>query len=121
MQVRVVTQNSGSLHRIILVVLGKLLQRVEGLLIDQVPLLNPAFDAAGRSDPRKAFFVVQDLDPFAVFDVANAAINCRDLVPQRGLRRGHVGHLEDAVASVAAARKQQGGHSQRQRKAANAR
>ena len=114
MQVRLVTQNAGSLHRSILVVLGKFLKFVERLLVDQISLLDPAFNSARRAYFREALFAVQNLNALAVFNIADAVINGGHLVAQACLRRRNISHFKDVMAvPVAGGKRKQAGQNQR--------
>src|ERR1700756_5037118 len=93
MQVGVVAQHAWSLHGVILILLREFLQRIGGFLIDQIALLNPAFESAGGSHTRKAFLAIEHFDAHSIFYVADAVINGSSLVSQPGLRRRHVSHL----------------------------
>ncbi len=109
-QVGLVPQNAGSLHRIVLIVLRQLLQSVEGFLVHQEALLDPAFDAAGGTNAGKALFAFQDFHALTIFHVADPVIDGRNLVTQGGLRRRDISHFEHATASTTASAT---GHHQR--------
>jgi hypothetical protein len=104
-QVGLVAQDAGRLHRIAQIILREFLQSVVGLLVDQVPLLDPAFQAAGRAHTRESLLAVDNLDTLSILHVSNAVVDGRNLVPQRGLRRRNIGYFEDAMASMPAAGK----------------
>ena len=86
-QVRLIPQHARRLHRIVQVLLREFLQSIVGLLIHQVALLDPTFDAACRAHPGKALLVLQHLDPLAVLDGSHAVIDGSHPVAQRGLQR----------------------------------
>lgn len=85
-QVRVIAQNTRRLHGILLMVARQLLQRIVGLLIDEISLLDPAFQPAGRAHPRETFFTIDDFQALAIFYIADAVVNGRNLIAQRRLR-----------------------------------
>ena len=74
---------------------------VVGFLVDKKSLLDPALDAAGRTDASKSLFAVDDLDALPVLDVPYAVVNGRNLVAQGSLRRRNVRNLEYAVTVTA--------------------
>ena len=108
-QVGFIPQDSGSLHSIVLVVLREFLQSVEGLLIDEEPLLDPAFDSGGGADASEALLAVQHFDALSIFHVADAIEDGRHLIAQRGLRRGDIGHVQYPMASAPTCRKHEKG------------
>ena len=59
MEVCLVSQDPGSLQGVILVFLREFLNCVEGFLVDKKSLLDPALDAAGRTDASKSLFAVE--------------------------------------------------------------
>src|SRR5215472_11831433 len=100
-QVRFVTEHTWSLQGIVLIVLREFLEGVERLLVNQVALLDPAFEAAGGADTGKAFFAIEDLDSVAILYGAEAVVHGRDLVPQRSLGGRDVRDFEHAVSAAA--------------------
>jgi len=96
-QIGVIAENAGSLHWVVPVVLSESLYCIEGLLIHEITLLNPAFAATGRAHPGEAFFALQNLDAVAVLYRSHAVIDGRHLVAQRRLRRRDIGHFEHVV------------------------
>jgi hypothetical protein len=80
MQICIVAQNSRRLYRIILIVFCKFLDAVVGLLIHQIPLLDPAFESTGGAHARETLFAVHHFDALSIFHVADAVINGRHLV-----------------------------------------
>jgi hypothetical protein len=101
-QVGLIAQDARSLNWIVLVVLTQLLQAVESFLVDQEPLLDPAFDATGGANTGKTPVAIEDLDALAILDVADAVIDGGNLVAQGSLGRRNIGYLEHAVTSAAA-------------------
>src|SRR5580693_7486491 len=89
-----IPQNSWGLHGIVLIVSGKFLQGVEGFLIDQEALFDPAFDSAGGAYADETLLALQHLDALSILHVADAIEDGRHLVAQRGLRRRDICHLE---------------------------
>jgi hypothetical protein len=86
--------------------LGQLLQGVEGFLIDEIALLDPALNAAAGANTGEAAITVYDLHAFAIFDVTYAVVDGGHLVAQTGLRRRHVGDLQHAMSSIADGKQQ---------------
>src|ERR1700722_4365495 len=101
-QVRVVAQPSWSLYRIAYIILGQFLYGVVGSLVDQVTLLDPAFDSSCGANAGESFFPLQDLDSFAIFHPAPAVVPGGFLVAAAGLPRRHVIDLDHATASAIA-------------------
>jgi hypothetical protein len=87
--------------------LREFLEGVECRLIDQISLLDPALDSASSAHARETLLVLQDFHALAIFHIADAVINGRNLVAQPHLRRRHVRHLKDAMAPSATGRKQE--------------
>src|ERR1700722_184787 len=106
-QIGIVAKDSGSLHKIALIIFCEFLQSVEGLLIDQISLLDPALDSTAGPYPREALLMLQTLDAVSVFHLSDAVVNGRNLVAQPRLRCRHVGHLKHAVTSAIAGGKRQ--------------
>ncbi|HKH98885.1 MAG TPA: hypothetical protein VJ999_07245 [Candidatus Sulfotelmatobacter sp.] len=120
-QIGLIAQDSGSLHRIALVIPGELLQTIEGFLIHQVTLLDPTLDAGGRAHPGKAFLAFQNLDAVSILHAADAVTDRSHLIAQRRLLRRDIGHSQHAVTPATAPLKQKKrAHDQRHSKAASA-
>lgn len=97
-QVRIVTENSRSLHRIVQIILCELLQAIVGSLVDQIALLDPSLDAPGSSDAGETLFAFQHLNPLAILYRADAVVHRGELVAQAGLRRRDVIDLQYSMA-----------------------
>ena len=106
-QIGLVPQNSWSLHGNLLIIGREFLQGIEGFLVDQEPLLDPAFDSGGGAHAGEALLAIQDLHALPIFHVADSVKHGRNLVAQCRLRRRHVGHFEHPMTSAPAPRKQQ--------------
>src|SRR5215470_2566926 len=102
-QVRVIPQNSRRLQGRVLIVLREFLQAVEGLLIDQVTLLDPALNAGCSTHSGESFFVVEDFDALSVLDGSDTVVDGRDLIAQSRLWRGDIVDFQDAMTASAAA------------------
>ena len=100
-QVGVVAQHAGGLHRVALIVLRELLHPVVGLLIYQIALFNPTFDPARGAHPRETLFMIKNFHALPVLDGAILVVDRRDLVAKRGLRCRHISHLQHAMAASA--------------------
>lgn len=81
-EIRVVAQDAGRLHRVGEILLRELLQCVIGGLIDKVALLDPAFEASGGAHAGEAFFVLKNLDALSVFYGADAVEHGRNLIAE---------------------------------------
>ena len=99
-QVRVVAQHPGGLHGIAQVIFRQLLQTIVDLLIHQVALLDPAFDAAPGSHPCKALFVLQHFHSLAVLHGADPVVDGGHLIAQRSLHRRDIVHFQHAVPAA---------------------
>src|ERR1700722_12475798 len=88
-----IPQDAGSLRGRVLIVRRQLLEAVEGLLIDQEALLDPAFNSAGGAYSHKTLFAFQHLDALSVLHVAHAVVDRCYLIAQRGLRGVHVRYI----------------------------
>ncbi len=102
MQVALVAQNAWGLHRIVRILLRKLLQKIIGALIDQVALLDPAFETARGAHAGEALLVLQYLHTLAILHVAHAVEDSGYLIAQRRLRRGNVIDFEHAMMAAIA-------------------
>ena len=115
-QIRVIAQDARGLHRIRLIVLRELLDRVVSFLVDQVALLDPAFQATGGAHAGKMLFVIDHFHALAVFHRAHAVISRSHLIAQRSLWRGNISHFEHAAsATVACGKRDEGSGGQQGR------
>jgi hypothetical protein len=103
-QVGVVAQHAGRLHGIVKVIFRQRLQSIVGFLIDEVALLDPAFNAARGAHPGEAFFVLQHFHALSVLDGADAVVNGCDLIAQRSLYGRDIIHFQYAVPAAIAGR-----------------
>lgn len=81
-KIRVIAQDAGRLHRVGEVLLRELLQSVVGGLVDEVALLDPAFEASGGAHAGEAFFVLKNLHSLSVFHGTDAVEDCRYLIAE---------------------------------------
>src|ERR1700736_466257 len=100
-QIGVIAQHTGGLHRIVLIILRELLHAVVGLLIYEIALFNPTFDPARRAHPRETLFMIKNFQALSVLDSAILVIDCRNLVAQRGLWCRHISDFQHAMAASA--------------------
>ena len=85
-EIGLVAQDPRGLYGIVLIVLGELLQAVEGLLVDQIALLDPTLHAGARANARESLFAIEYLHPLSVLHGANTVVYGCDLVAERCLR-----------------------------------
>src|SRR5947209_13397295 len=104
-QVRVVAQDTGSLHRSVGILFRECLQPVVGLLIYKVTLLDPPLDAARRAHSCEPLLAVEDFEALSVLHCCDAIVNGCNLVAESGLRCRNVSYFEDTMASAAAGSK----------------
>ena len=101
-QVGLVTGGGSAHKRHIFLFLRKFLKTVEDLLINQVSLFHPTFEASARSNARKSLFAIQNFNPVAVSGESNLVEHLRKLIAKYDLRRSYVIHFEHtSVASIA--------------------
>src|ERR1700716_140254 len=113
--IRIGPQYSGSLPRVALIFLREFLQSVVGLLVHQVALLDPSFDARSGTHPRETLLALQNLQTLAILHVAHAVVYGGYLVAQRSLRSRDVRYFQHAMTTPVACRQcSHGGHGQTQ-------
>jgi hypothetical protein len=115
-KVGLVAEHAWSLHWIIFIVGGELLETVVGFLIDEVSLLDPALDTGRGADARETLFVLEDIDAVAVFYGADAVIDGGNLVAQYRLRRRDVSMFEHTMAPAASREREERQRNCRQEK-----
>src|SRR5262249_10478010 len=94
-QVCVVASGSSGNDRRILCVLAKLLESVEHFLVNEISLLDPAFEAGGSAHLGETLFAVENLDPLTVGSSTNLVVNLGKLIAQRDLRSGNIVHFKN--------------------------
>ena len=99
-EIRVISQDSGSLRRGVQIVLREFLQTIKSLLIDQISLFNPTLDAACGPHTCKAFFTIDDLDTFTIFHGPYTIVDSSHLIPQGSLGCRYVRNLQYSMTSA---------------------
>ena len=85
MQVGIVAEHTGGLYGIAQIIFGQLLQAIVGRLIDQVALLDPAFDAVRDPHAGEALLPLQHFHALSVLHHAHAVVHGGELIAQRRL------------------------------------
>ena len=87
--------------------LCEFLQAVVCLLIYQVTLFDPALEPLRSTHQGKTSIAIDDLHPLTVLDDPYSVVNGSDLVAERSLDRGDVGHFQHTMPAAVAGRKRQ--------------
>src|ERR1700674_417664 len=103
-QIRVVARHSPSLHGIVLVVGGQLLDLIEDFLADEVALFHPSRRAACGAHFDEAAVMVEHFHALAILHHSSFFIHRSHMVAQCGLNAGNVGDLKHASAPAIACR-----------------
>jgi hypothetical protein len=91
-----------SLHGIVLVIRSQLLDLIENILTDQVPLLDPSrYTGCGAHFDEMAI-VVENFYALAIFHDSGFFIYCRHVVAEIGLNGGNVSCLLRAASTTIA-------------------
>ena len=107
-QIRVIARHAPSLHGIVLVVRGQLLDLIEDFLTDKVALLHPSRRAVCSAHFDEAAVMVEHFHALAILHHSGFFIHRSHVVAQCGLNAGNVGDLEHApAAAIARGRKEQ--------------
>src|SRR5437879_12935142 len=103
-QIRVVAGHAPSLHGIVLVVRGQLLNLIEDFLADAVALLHPSRRAVRSAYFDEAPVMVEDFNALAVLRHSSFFIHGTHVVAQCSLNAGSVSDLEQAPTTALAPR-----------------
>jgi hypothetical protein len=93
----VIAQRTRGLHGIAKIIFSQLLQRIVGLLVDQIAVLDPSLKSAGGTHAGEALLVLQHFNALSILYNAYTVVNGGHLIAQHGLRRGNIIDLKGAV------------------------
>ena len=117
MEVSIVAQGAGRDHKIFLVLIGEILERLVFVRIDDGALFKPADFVLLCLDLQEPASVLEDFKRLTVCDLAYAVGNGSDAVVQVHLARSNVDHLSLVFSQMLAARcKEEREHQKQGRK-----